>query len=83
MRPRIPSQGKLNGWLKSLPPGANPREQDLEALGPVAIAGRAGDLIIWRHELPHGSSPNRAAKPRIVQYISADPSRCEANPVWK
>lgn len=74
---------KLNDWLRSLPPGANPREQDLEALGPVAIAGRAGDLIIWRHELPHGSSPNRATQPRIVQYISADPSTAEMNPVWK
>ena len=65
---------KLNDWLRSLPPEVDTRTQDLESLGASTIAGRAGDLIVWRQELPHGSSPNRAAKPRIVQYISGEPS---------
>ncbi len=73
---------KLNDWLRSLPPEANPREQNLESLGAVPSRGVAGDLIIWRQELPHGSSPNRTAKPRIVQYISGEPSEWEINPVW-
>jgi hypothetical protein len=34
-------------WLAKLPPGANPRDQDMHALGPRAIGGRAGDLVIW------------------------------------
>jgi hypothetical protein len=64
---------RVEAWVKSLPPGANPWEQNLATLGAVPIPGRAGDLIIWRQELPHGSSPNRAKKPRIVQYIAAGP----------
>jgi ectoine hydroxylase-related dioxygenase (phytanoyl-CoA dioxygenase family) len=74
---------KLNDWLRSLPPEADPRRQDLESLGATAIPGHAGDLIVWRQELPHGGSPNRAAKPRIVQYISAEPSDWEINPIWR
>ena len=48
-------------WLKSLPPGADPRRQDLHALGAIPIGGRAGDLVIWHLALPHGASPNRGA----------------------
>ena len=33
-------------WLKGLLHGANPRQQDLYALGPRAIGGRAGDLVM-------------------------------------
>ncbi|MBS0247632.1 MAG: phytanoyl-CoA dioxygenase family protein [Proteobacteria bacterium] len=57
-------------WLSSLPPGADARRQDLHALGSMAIGGRAGDLIIWHHALPHGASPNRGVRPRLVQYIN-------------
>jgi ectoine hydroxylase-related dioxygenase (phytanoyl-CoA dioxygenase family) len=55
----------------------------MAALGPVPIAGRAGDLIIWHHALPHGSSPNRAKVPRVVQYLKMMPSQWEHNLVWK
>jgi len=74
---------RVDDWLRSLPPGSDPRTQDLTALGPTPIAGRAGDLIIWHHALPHGSSPNRAKVPRVVQYIRMMPSQWECNPVWK
>jgi len=57
-------------WLKSLPPGTNPRDQDMHALGARPIGGRAGDLIIWHQALPHGASPNRGTRPRMVQYIN-------------
>ncbi len=53
-------------WLAQLPRGADPRRQDLYALGPRAIGGRAGDLIIWHQALPHGASPNRGTRPRLV-----------------
>jgi hypothetical protein len=74
---------KIEAWLKSLPPGRDPRGENLAALGAVPIAGKAGDLIIWNHALPHGSSPNRAAKPRIVQYITLRPSHWSYNPTWR
>ncbi len=73
---------KLDEWLKSLN-GADPRQQNLQALGPVPIAGKAGDLIIWHHGLPHGSSPNRSARPRVVQYLSMRPTRWDHNVRWK
>jgi hypothetical protein len=75
-------QHKLSGWLRDLPPGADPRAQDLKVLSPVPIAGRAGDLIIWHHALPHGASPNRAARPRVVQYINMRPSQWDHSAVW-
>jgi hypothetical protein len=69
-------------WLKSLPAGADPRRQDLYALGPSAIGGRAGDLIIWHQALPHGASPNRGTRPRLVQYVNMFPTRYEEHEEW-
>ncbi len=63
----------LKTWLDGLPEGANPRQQDLYALGAVPIAGKAGDLIIWHQALAHGASPNTAKLPRIVQYLTWQP----------
>ena len=68
-------KGLIDRWLAELPPGADPNGQDLYALGPRPIAGRAGDLIIWHHALPHGASPNRHHLPRLVQYIKLYPVR--------
>jgi hypothetical protein len=60
---------RLESWLAGLPPGANPRKQDLHALGSRPIGAGAGDLILWHHALPHGASANRGVRPRIVQYL--------------
>jgi hypothetical protein len=69
-------------WLKALPPAADPRQQDLYALGPRAIGGRAGDLVIWHQALPHGASPNRGARPRLVQYVNLFPTHVEEQDEW-
>lgn len=61
---------RIDAWLASLPPGADPQRQDLRALGSRPIGGKAGDLVIWRAALPHGASPNRGRRPRLVQYVS-------------
>lgn len=74
---------KIDSWLASLPPGADPRAQDLHALGSRPIAGRAGDLVIWDHKLPHGSRPNRGANPRMVQYINMAPLAFEQREEWR
>lgn len=66
-------QNKIENWINELPAGANPREQDLHALGSFPIAANAGDFIIWHKALPHGSSPNTSQKPRFVQYINYEP----------
>jgi ectoine hydroxylase-related dioxygenase (phytanoyl-CoA dioxygenase family) len=75
-------QNRIETWLDGLLPGMNPRQEDLHALGSKPIAGRAGDLIIWHHALPHGSRPNRASWPRIVQYINMRPARMEVQAEW-
>ncbi|MGN6571050.1 MAG: phytanoyl-CoA dioxygenase family protein [Pseudolabrys sp.] len=69
-------------WLKSLPPGADPRSHDLHALGAIPIGGRAGDLVIWHLALPHGASPNRGARPRLVQYINMFPAVYDEQEEW-
>lgn len=64
---------QLSGWLATLEPGADPQQQDLHALGSVAIGARAGDMVIWHRALPHGSRPNVGLRPRVVQYINMLP----------
>jgi Phytanoyl-CoA dioxygenase (PhyH) len=73
---------RIESWLRSLPPGADPRRQALTELDPTPIAGCAGDLIIWHHSLPHGSSPNTSSRPRIVQYIALRPSHWTRAEKW-
>jgi hypothetical protein len=47
------------------------------------VAAKRGDMIIWHHLLPHGSSPNRAQRPRAVQYMSLRPTRFAYTEEWK
>ncbi|WP_216593891.1 phytanoyl-CoA dioxygenase family protein [Thioflavicoccus mobilis] len=73
---------RMGEWLAGLPPGTAPRTAalDLEA---VPVAAGAGDLIIWRHDLPHGSSRNSGRYPRVAQYISMYPPDFPKSPVWQ
>ncbi|OIO54273.1 MAG: phytanoyl-CoA dioxygenase [Alphaproteobacteria bacterium CG_4_10_14_0_2_um_filter_63_37] len=64
---------RIDAWLAALPKGSDPQMQDLHALGPKPIPGKGGDMVIWHHGLPHGSRPNRASVPRLVQYIKLYP----------
>ena len=73
---------RIEEWIQGLPDGADPRAQNLDALA-TPIAGRAGDLIIWHHALPHGARPNRAAVPRVVQYVNQRPTRWVEPTNWK
>ena len=70
-------QHRIGSWMNSLPPDADPRREDLYALGVKPIAANAGDLIIWHHALPHASSPNTSSVPRYVQYINYRPADLE------
>jgi hypothetical protein len=47
------------------------------------IAARRADMIIWHHLLPHGSSPSRAHRPGVVQYMSLRPTRFAYTEEWK
>ncbi len=74
---------RLESWLREQPTSADPRAQAVKELRPIPIAGEAGDLIIWHHALPHGATPNRAALPRVVQYLNMFPSQYEINAQWR
>jgi len=76
-------QHRIENWIHSLPPGLDPRYEDLHALGSTPLAGKAGDFIIWHHALPHGSRPNRTTKPRLVQYINWQPVEREVREGWR
>ncbi|HJU46058.1 MAG TPA: phytanoyl-CoA dioxygenase family protein [Chitinophagaceae bacterium] len=76
-------QHKIEEWINALPPGADPRQEDMYALGVKPIAANAGDFIIWHHALPHGSSPNTATLPRYVQYINYKPADMVHRKTWK
>jgi hypothetical protein len=72
---------RIRVWLKELG-DADPRRVDLSAEA-VGIAAGAGDLVIWRWELPHGASPNRSPRPRMAQYLNMYPADLPTNPVWR
>lgn len=74
---------RIDDWVNSLPKDADPRAQDLYALGAKPIAANAGDMIVWHQALPHGSSPNTALSPRFVQYINYSPVDEEKKHIWK
>ena len=76
-------QNRVEDWVNNLPQGADPRKEDLYALGPKAIAANAGDFIIWNQALPHGSSPNTSTLPRFVQYINYAPADGKESSIWK
>lgn len=73
---------RLAEWLEALPADRNPREQELECLGPVPVPGNAGDFVLWHHALPHGSGRNTADYPRVVQYIKLFPHDFGIHPAW-
>jgi ectoine hydroxylase-related dioxygenase (phytanoyl-CoA dioxygenase family) len=72
---------RIDTWLDDLG-DTDPRMIDLEADARCIGAG-AGDLIIWRCELPHGPAPNLADRPRLAQYINMYPANLTTNPEWR
>jgi len=73
----------LKPWLESVPAGVTAQDHARRTLTMKPIAAKRGDMIIWHHLLPHGSSPNRARRPRLVQYMSLHPTRFAYTAEWK
>lgn len=63
----------VNSWLAQFPENQIPLIDVFDEFESKPIAAEGGDMIIWHRGLPHGSSPNRNTKPRIVQYINMYP----------
>jgi hypothetical protein len=72
----------IGAWLDALPPGEPARTFAAQHLEMTPIAGKAGGLILWHHALPHGPTPNRADRPRLVHYVKMFPADFGYNPVW-
>lgn len=71
----VPGMHRTVGdWLETLPAGVNPNHHAARTLTMTPIAGRAGDLILWHHALPHGPTPNLSDRPRLVHYLTMFPA---------
>ncbi|QKJ29209.1 phytanoyl-CoA dioxygenase family protein [Mucilaginibacter mali] len=73
----------IDQWMAALPAGASPRVAALNELTPVAVPGKAGDLVIWHQALPHCATPNKGKTPRMVQYITYKPVKTVTADIWK
>ena len=72
---------RIDAWLDSLG-DADPRSVDLSA-DAIRVPAAAGSLIVWRQDLPHGASPNRADRPRVAQYVNMFPADLRQQPDWR
>jgi ectoine hydroxylase-related dioxygenase (phytanoyl-CoA dioxygenase family) len=72
----------LQAWLDAQPEGSDVRVIAANTLTMKPIAAQRGDMVLWHQSLPHGSSPNRAARPRVAQYISMSPTQWPYTEEW-
>jgi Phytanoyl-CoA dioxygenase (PhyH) len=72
---------RIAEWLARLG-DADPRAVDLNS-DARTVPADAGDLIIWRQDLPHGASPNRAGLPRLAQYLTMIAGDAEDVREWR
>ena len=72
---------RIEDWLADIG-SADPRQIDL-ARDAVTVPAGAGDLVIWRNDLPHGASANRSTRPRLAQYVNHAPLRWPDTRVWR
>jgi hypothetical protein len=74
-------QHRIAPWLDALG-DVDPRRVDLSAEA-ITVPAAAGDLVIWRQDLPHGPSPNGTDRPRMAQYINMYSPAAQVNPLWR
>lgn len=75
-------QRTIGDWLRTVPPGVDPRQHAVDTLTMTPIGGQAGDMVLWHHALAHGPTPNRASQPRLVQYLKMFPADFSFCPEW-
>ena len=54
-------------------------QPSLAGLEPTAIAGSAGDLIIWNSFIPHGNAAITSDSPRLAQFDTMVPADSTGN----
>ena len=73
---------RIAAWLDGLGEDVDPRRVDLSGEAITVPAG-AGDLVLWRLDLPHGASPNRAGRPRMALYANMYSPAWVEHPEWR
>ena len=66
---------RLKEWIAAQPADRDPHRPDPTGLKVTTVETRAGDLLIWNSQLPHGVSPNCSDRPRLAQYLSMSPAQ--------
>ena len=61
---------QFDEWMRQYPDAHHAQVQMQQTLSGTPIPGKKGDIILWRHTLPHAASANHSDLPRFVQYIS-------------
>ena len=61
---------KFNEWMKSYATLDETHDAMRSQMKAVPVPGKKGDIIVWRHTLPHAASANYSSLPRFVQYLS-------------
>ncbi len=65
---------RLSDWLSGPGQGFSGRFPDTANMTIEAVPLNAGDVLIWRGELPHGNTRNTGLLPRLAQYLTFIPS---------
>jgi len=61
---------QFDDWIKSFETLHDAHIVMRETAQPIPVPGKKGDIIVWRHTLPHAASANHSSVPRFVQYLS-------------
>lgn len=61
---------EFDEWIKAYPAFDEAHEVMRRQMKAVPVPGKKGDIIVWRHTLPHAASANYSSLPRFVQYLS-------------
>ena len=81
LRLRAPWRIRFDGGLRGVHL-VRTGECDLTLDGAPPVRLRAGDLVIWRHEIPHGASANRSDQPRLAHYVNHYPMHWPDERPW-
>lgn len=61
---------EFDEWIRPYPTLHEAHEVMRRQMKAVPVPGKKGDIIVWRHTLPHAASANFSSLPRFVQYLS-------------
>ena len=65
----------LDAWLRThaSKDDFNFFEPELNHMETTQTGGKAGDVILWSTQLPHGSAVNLSARPRMAAFVTLEP----------